>query len=972
MVTETKKQPFAAKAKKDSKPKKISKDKGDTKLYLILSFFLPMILMVIGFGQAKVFPFGDQQILVTDLWHQYYPFFQILHEKLQHGASLLYTWKSGMGTNFIALIAYYAASPLNLLSILVSDTYLREALTAILILKISCAGLFMAIFLKRTFGKNDLSLVIFSVLFALCSYILGYYWCCIWIDTVALLPLVVLGLEQILKEGKYRLYVIALALSLISNYYIALFICIFAVFAFCIGGLFLRVPFKKFLLRTAQVIGCSLVAAAIAAVIILPTYNALQLTHSVDNSFPTTITWYENFRDIIANMGGYHEPTSVDGLPNIYSGVLCIVMLGIFLRSPKIMLREKIASVLMLAFILVSCNMNILNYLWHGMHFTNQIPYRFAFLFSFIFVTMAYRAYTVIADGGLKPLDIAAIIAIGLIYFSLSYKVQENKAVLYTLITFLVYTFIIFLHERKLLNLDIFRFATILVVIVEMTFSVKFGIKSVRTTTRTDYPTKGASVTAELENIYSQDDEKFYRTELSSWYTLNDPAMYNYNGVSQFSSMANEKISKWCTGMGLPASAGGNRYYYASTSPLTNIFTDVKYMLAKDGYNADTFAFDEFSSTDGVTSFKNKYSVGLGFMVKDSGVLDFDPEQYSNPFEAQNEWLKETTGITEDLFTPVEVKDVGHKGLYVTKGDYGKYTYSELQDNEEAEYFLKYNYLAPNTNMLYAYTSVSAGKSDCYTMLEGSSLHTYNIKKQPYIFPMGSFDAGATVTLKMPIDKEECNGSATIYVYSMNQDVFEKAYEYYKTSVLDITSFGDTKIKGTVNAAEDGILYTSIPYEKGWTVKVDGEKAETLMAGKAMLAVKLTSGSHEIEYSYKPEGFVAGAILSVGGILLLVALYIIERKRKKDKMVVAKYPALFDSANVHMLTFRKKKSKDETDDEKSEEKSEDKKSDENDKKEESEKKSDKSDEDKKEKSEDKSKDESEDKKEPTSEKSEEK
>lgn len=143
-----------------------------------------------------------------------------------------------------------------------------------------------------------------------------------------------------------------------------------------------------------------------------------------------------------------------------------------------------------------------------------------------------------------------------------------------------------------------------------------------------------------------------------------------------------------------------------------------------------------------------------------------------------------------------------------------------------------------------------------------------------------------------------------------------------------------------------------------------------------MLAVKLTSGSHEIEYSYKPEGFVAGAILSVGGILLLVALYIIERKRKKDKMIVAKYPALFDSANVHMLTFRKKKSKDETDDEKSEEKSEDKKSDENDKKEEPEKKSDKSDEDKKEKSEDKSedksKDESEDKKEPTSEKSEEK
>lgn len=924
MTAETKSKSFVSKMKKADKTKKIEKEKNNTKLYLILSFFLPMVLMVIGFANAKIFPFGDQQMLVTDLWHQYYPFFRVLHEKLQHGSSLLYTWKSGMGTNFIALIAYYAASPLNLLSILVSETYLREALTVILILKISCAGLFMAIFLKRTFGKNDLSLVVFSVLFALCSYILGYYWCCIWIDTVALMPLVILGIEQLLKEGKYRLYVISLALCLISNYYIALFVCIFAVFSFCISGMFLRIPFKKFLLRTVQVIICSLIAAALAAVVIIPTYNALQLTHSVDNSFPTVVTWYENFRDIIANMGGYHEPTSVDGLPNIYSGVLCIVMLGIYVRSPKIMIREKVASILMLAFILVSCNMNKLNYLWHGMHFTNQIPYRFAFIFSFIFVTMAYRAYTVCADGGLKPLDIAAILAIGLVYFSLAYTVQENKAVLYTLITFLVYTLIIFLYERKLFNINVMRFAMILVVIVEMTFSVKYGIKSVRTTTRTGYPTSGEEVTSELEKIYEQDDEKFFRTELSSWYTLNDPAIYNYNGVSQFSSMANEKISKWCTAMGLPASAGGNRYYYASTSPLTNIFTDVKYMLAKDGYNADTFSFEQFSSTDSVVSYKNIYSVGLGFMIKDSGVLDFDPEQYSNPFEAQNEWLKETTGITEDLFTRVEIKDVGHKGLYVTKSDYGKYSYSELEDNTESEYFLKYNYLAPDTNMLYAYASVSAGKSDCYTLLEGNSTHSYNIKKQPYIFPMGSFEEGATVSLKMPIDKDDCNGSATIYVYSLNQDVFEKAYNIYMESVLDITSFDDTKIEGTINVAEDGILYTSIPFENGWTVKVDGEEVETYAAGNAMLAVKLTSGEHTLEYSYSPDGFTLGILLSCGAIVLLVALYVIERKRNKDRLIESKYVALFDTENVHMLTFKRKTSEsdkiDETEEESEEEK----------------------------------------------------
>jgi uncharacterized membrane protein YfhO len=918
MSTKVKKAKFSFKKDKADKAEISEKDKNyneKTKLYLIFSFLLPMLLMIIGFANKKVYPFGDQQILVTDLWHQYYPFFRLLHEKLQTGGSLLYTWKSGMGTNFISLMSYYAASPLNFLSIFVSEKYLREALAAIVILKISCAGLFFAIFLKKTFGKNDLSLCIFSVLFALCSYIMGYYWNVIWIDTVALLPLVVLGVEQLVKEGKYRLYVIALALSLISNYYIGLFICIFTVFAFFISSLFFRISFKKFWVRVGQIAIFTIISAGIAAFILIPTFDALQLTHSVNNTFPKNITWYENFRDIIGNMMAFHEPTSVDGLPNLYCGTLCMVLLGVYLRSPKIMIREKIVSIAMLVFIVVSCNMNILNYLWHGMHFTNQIPYRFAFLFSFMLVTMAYRAYTVIADGGLKLLDCILILAVGIAFFSISYGTQEdNKVILYTLIVFLLYTIFIFLHERKILKLEYMRVLIGLVVLVEMSFNVKYGIESVRTTTRTGYPSNSDEVSAELDKIYEKEEDNtdLYRIELSSWYTLNDPALYSYNGVSQFSSMANESMSKWCDGLGLLGSAGGNRYFYASTSPLTNIFTNVKYVMAKDGYNADTFSMQQVSSTDSVATFENIYDVALGFMTED-GILDFDPESYSNPFEAQNEWLKESTDITEDLFEPIQVKDVGHKGLTVTKSDYGKYSYSEESGTTEEEYFLKYNYLVPDNQMIYAYTDISAGKSNCLTLEEGVQLHSYNIKKQPYIFPVGQFEEGTTVTLKMPIETDDCNGNATVYLYTINEDVLKQAYEYYSQSKLNVTSYKDTKVNATINAQSDGLLYTSIPYESGWTVKVDGEEVETYAAGKAMLSIYLTAGEHTIEYSYIPAGFVMGMVISVTSILILVALYIIERKRRKDKMIVVKYPALFDTTNVHMLTFSKNKSVDETD-----------------------------------------------------------
>ena len=238
-----------------SKPKILQKRKKqkEWKPYLLLSCFIPMVILGLCFVLQDVHPFGDRQILVTDFWHQYYPFLKLLHEKLQSGASLLYTWESGLGSNGLSMMAYYAASPLNLLTLLVPDDYLRDAVTFEVLLKIGFAGLFFAMFLKGTFHRNDFSLCLFSMMYALCSYILGYYWNIIWLDTVALLPLVMLGLVFLVRDGKYRLYIIALALSLFSNYYIGLFTCIFAVIAYlCLCVCYL--PLRRVPGRTLSVL----------------------------------------------------------------------------------------------------------------------------------------------------------------------------------------------------------------------------------------------------------------------------------------------------------------------------------------------------------------------------------------------------------------------------------------------------------------------------------------------------------------------------------------------------------------------------------------------------------------------------------------------------------------------------------------------------------------------------------------------
>ncbi|MGN1129753.1 MAG: YfhO family protein, partial [Ruminococcus sp.] len=121
--------------------------------FIFLSFLTPFILMCIAFAVMGCEPFGDKQILVTDLWHQYYPFLVDFQDKLKHGESLFWSWTQGGGTNYFALMSYYLASPLNFFTVFLPYEWLRMFLTFSVALKIGLAGGFFAIFLRYTFKR---------------------------------------------------------------------------------------------------------------------------------------------------------------------------------------------------------------------------------------------------------------------------------------------------------------------------------------------------------------------------------------------------------------------------------------------------------------------------------------------------------------------------------------------------------------------------------------------------------------------------------------------------------------------------------------------------------------------------------------------------------------------------------------------------------------------------------------------------
>lgn len=867
-------------------------------LWVILSFFIPVFIMLLAFKAAKIHPYGDNQMLVVDLWHQYYPFFRVVREKLLTGGSFLYSWSTGLGTNFLSLISYYAASPLNWTSVFFSEDSTRDALTYILTAKIGFCGMFFSMFLRYTFKRNDVSITVFSVMFALCSYMLGYYWNVMWFDTIALFPLVMLGITAICREGKWKLFTLSLALSLISNYYIAFFTCIFAVFAFAVAIVCEGKGIKDFFKKLWIILRSSVIGIALGGFMLLPAYYGLQLTYSANNTFPQVWETYEKWTDIFANTLSFNEPAMKEGLPNFACGVLGLLLLGVFLITPKIRIREKISAVLMLALIAVSCNFNVLNFIWHGFHFTNMIPYRFAFIFSFILITAAYRAMDAMLTNGIKIYQLIAMPVIPAVILYLcrisdrdSFDAAMNGETNYIrssviimavfFFIFIVMKLIPFKNHKQLLAYTL-SIAIGIGVVYESYKNACIGVQTVGSSGYSSYPDRNQEVQTVLSEIRKSDSDKFYRTEMKSTYSLNDSALYGYNGLSQFSSSANVNVTKFTQKMGLYASEAGNRYYYRISPPVTNAFFGIKYIVSKSGAMLnDDYALEKYCQDGQVSASINKFNLPIGFMVN-SDVKMAATIESSSPYDYQNQLLSLCTGIQENVFTPQPVALASYDGLKVTKNSYGNYSFTkENPDSSMAS--VSFTYDSVENSSLYGY--ITNGGFDNASVSTGGKQIDTNIlvEDYPITFPMGNSGTGEQSVIKIAAKEDVQSGNGQVMVYALNHAVWEEMYKNLADEALNITEFSDTKIKGNVTALNEGVMYFSIPYEKGWSVYVDGEKAETYSLMGAMLGVNISAGEHEIELSYIPEGFKTGVTASATGALLFIFIAVIDRRRKNKK-----------------------------------------------------------------------------------------
>lgn len=857
-----------------------SKRRG-TPLWLILSFLIPMIGMWIGFAFCKVHPFGDMQMLYSDLREQYYPFLHEFQARLQNGESILWSWNGGAGTDFLSLIAYYIASPLNLVTLFFPASMLRDVMTFLLTVKIGCAGWFFALMLKKIFGKNDFSITFFGWMFAFCSFIMGYYWDTIWMDTVALLPLVFLGLYKLVTEGKFRLYVISLAMAVFSNYYLGAFICYFCVLAFFAIAAIRQIYGKPFLGRLLQFSGCSLLGGGLTAILLLHAGYALSYTDSAVSGGFNKIEFYDSYLEVIGNMLAFNNPTAMSGLPNLYCSILPLLLMVIFLRSKKIRLEDKLIHVAFLVFFIFSTNCNALDFVLHGFRFPNMLPARYSFLICFVLLLVGYRGFLLLKD--LSSGDIFWMAALCIAMIGLSCVSLGTEKTLGNIILVAAYLLFFFLYERKFLKKRTFSVFLCILIAGEMAASLVLSMDTVGKTSYSAYPykeTEISQINEKLETI----DPSFWRTEMTCRYYLNDGVMYRYRGIGQFSSTANRGMRDLMSRLAF--TTGANSYYYNFSSPVNNSLLGLKYLVSRSGDLMGGTETQPYFEENGLKVYKNTAYLGTGFMTRPE-LLEI---QFTNsPFQVQNRLFQHLTGSEESIFFSRQEDSFEHYNFNsLEKTGSGTYVYT----TGDIEGTLDIKFTAAHTGTYYAYMRVGGGGDIDITTGSGKTF-SHPVASLRYIAPACTVEAGEEITVRITADKGKENQTISFYFYYFNEEIFDTGWQNLTDEVWNVTDFSDTHLKGQLSVKEDGLFCTVIPYTEGWTLYVDGIETEKIpVLDGAYIGAYLSKGTHTVELRYSPEWFWPGVGITIVSLLIFTALAIIfpkgfptlkEEIRKKPK-----------------------------------------------------------------------------------------
>ena len=906
------------------KPSPILKEKSGTfgllKEYwpqFLLAFLFPALTVLAAFAITGCHPFGDRTILTVDLYHQYCPFLVAFRNKVLSGQSLFYSWNDGLGQEYYAAYANYAASPLNIFSLFFTAKTMPVFIMFVTCFRAGLASTFMLMFLSANDNKRiDNITVVFSSSYALCGWFISFFWNIMWCDAVVLLPLIALGLRKLLLEHKYGLYIVSLAIAIVSNYYAGYFLCLFMVlfapaYYLCLfscekpKGDPGRLCFKTFIGSAVRFAFSSILAAGASAVLTVPTYLILKNCSATGDTLKPDYSLQKNLFDFFGRLMVAANPNIRDGMANVYSGIVIVLLLPLFFLLPKrtgIKVKHKIVFGTLLAVMYLSLTNRTLNFIWHGFHFPNQIPYRESFLMSFLLVFIGFLTIRRIRSLGVKYITGAVLSSAAFLVLYEKFG-MGNEGYLQIGVTLL---FLIIqgaaLHTVSNINVRKSEFFLETLLTVTMMFemfaasliSIGLVAKHEGFTSYSPYGRNYRDVASYVNEVEgSEGHMNFERSELYPNNICDLQSLYNVKGLSIFSSTARESFVKYMRNYGFHNN-NINGLRNAGLTRVTATLLNVRNLVEIDKTQSVPALFEQEYKGKIVSSWANKDALSVGFMT-DPGVIDYAPDYDKDldVFDKTNAWVRSMGA--ENVYKPVTLITGETSGLNTLDRESQVLAFTVSNNVPNNEY--SFNVTIEDADIgsdIYLYANSKKGGS--VTVECGDTTRKFEIRSYQ-IITCGVFD-GTPIHVYVKYS-ESPSSNITLYGYQLDRAGYDNMLEKFSDEQLNITKYDTTSIEGHIDVKEDGLLFLSIPYAEGWSAVVDGKETEIVPIQDALMGIRLSQGSHDVALKYTPAGFKAGLLISAASVVMIVCVIVVSSfisKKKNSKIQEAQTTAVNTSA----------------------------------------------------------------------------
>ena len=768
----------------------------------------------------------------------------------------------------ISTFCYYLSSPLNLLLLLVSKIHIVDMMFFLIFIKIGLCGLFMYVYLSKHFNTRRWALLIFSTFYALMGYNLVYYFNIMWLDVVYLTPLVILGIDRIIERETVGLYTISLMLAIISNFYIAYMLCIFCVIYF-IYQILLKYSIKtdkKLVIRASILFICgSLLGALLSCFLLVPGAIGLkEMLRMPPNYSEFKINnYFSAFLTFLSRL--FVGTQTVDNIlskltPNVYFGLFPLVLVLLFFFNKRISKREKLLTGGIYLIFILSFSLNFMNLFWHGFSYPNGYAYRFSFLFSFFSIFIACRSLVTLKFDFSYKFVIGILLGIVLSIISFVLVLYTTLSIIIGFILSLcligIYIFLLSIFNRcsgKKYVVILFFLLLLLEIMIHINSSFYLTTHLGYSTSYVACESEICSYTERLKKENKRIDSAFIFGTLNSFNCGNSGmsgALTTHNGnLYRFlyetgNTVTYSTISNELNNTPIIYSLLGLRYYYGKddVSDIPNSY----YSLIDNLVDADYE-----NNMEKYYVYENELALSLGYLIENKGI-EFNK---TNSFEYQNEIFENMTGIDDKVLKPYRKKKVSNT----------KYTFSI--DNKETIY-VSLKYPIPENSRHFAFIIIG---DDIYEMNSSNN----------GIFAIENSYEGKSVDVEIFLNDDVYkyfDDDDLVDLYYLDKDVFEQGIDRLSTNQLTVKSMEKNNFSGEINVDKDNsMLFLSIPYERGWTVFVDGKKTDYEELYDSFIGINLNKGKHKIEMFFYPTGLGVGILLTILGIIVLSCYFIIRR-----------------------------------------------------------------------------------------------